>query len=382
MTLRSSSLTGRRVGVVGAGVIGLSCAAALAMRGATVTLFDRGRAGRAASWAAGGMIAASAEHARATASGATASGAINAAADEAFALARESFTLWPAWAAQLESASGLEVHLRREGTLLPAFTACEAEALRALAEALASSDAPAQWLDADAARHREPALSDAVRGAVYLANDWQVDNRAVVAALAAQAKRLGVSLEEGAEVVEITPGASPHVEVIQDGAAIGRDFDIVLIASGWRAAAFADRFAALRDLHPVKGHMLALAAGAHAPRHVIRAPDVYLIPRRDGRVLVGATEEAGCDDVIDAAVIADLRAAASRVAPALAAASEVERWTGVRPGRRGDPRPLIAMLASGVAAAVGHYRNGILLAPVTASRVCALLEEEAALTPS
>jgi len=377
-----SSLDGRRVAIVGAGVIGLACAEALLVRGAAVTLFERARAGRAASWAAGGMIAASAEHARETDGR-----ALSAANGEAFALARESFALWPQWIAQLEGATGLRVHLRREGTLLPAFTAPDAERLRVLADRLsqsgASADAPAKWLDAAAARRCEPALSDAVRGAVFLADDWQVDNRALMDALVAQVTRLGGVIEEGAHVAEVTPGPAPCVNVVRDGAAAQRDFDTVLIASGWRAMAFADRFAALEPLEPVKGHMLALDAGAQAPRHVIRAPDVYLIPRRDGRVLVGASEEPGCgDDVVDADTIAALKAAAIAVAPSLADAPEVERWTGVRPGRRDDPRPLITMLGQGVAAAVGHYRNGILLAPVTALRVSALLEGEAALTSS
>jgi glycine oxidase len=360
-------LSGAHVAVVGAGVIGLSCARELLARGARVVVYERGHAGEGASGAAAGMLAAAAETLTED--------------DEpraASALAEESLALWPEFAAALARDTGRELSFRQDGALLPALDDAEERALRASAVRAAALGLALEPLEAAQARAREPALSPETRFALFAPRDWSIDARALVDALAEAVRSAGGAIEEGAEIQDVAPGARPRLLGRSGHGPVEEAFDAVVIAAGWRSGALAARAPALDRLLPVKGQMLAVAAGPAAPRRVIRGRAAYLVPRAGGRVLIGATSERGvASTAVEAAAIDALRAAALRLAPGLADAPVVETWAGVRPGLRpgpgGEDDPIVETVAPGVAAAVGHHRNGVLLAPATALRVAELI---------
>jgi glycine oxidase len=361
-------LSGAHVGVVGAGVIGLSCARALLARGARVDVFERDRAGRAASWAAAGMLAAAAETLLDE----------NEAATRAQALARLSLALWPDFAAALARDTGCPLDFRRDGALLPALELEEERRLRAAGERAPSLGLALEPLETAAARAREPALAAETRFALFAPEDWSVDARALVATLAAAVRSAGGGVREGVEITDVAPGSRPGLAGTSTEGSIEERFDAVVVAAGWSASRLAASLPVLARLAPVKGQMLAVDAGEAAPRHVIRGHAAYLVPRADGRVLIGATSEPGlATTTVDAPAIEALRTAAVRLVPGLAAAPVAEIWAGVRPGLRpdadGGEGPILEIAAPGVVAAVGHHRNGVLLAPATAERVADLV---------
>jgi glycine oxidase len=372
-------LSGVHIGVVGAGVIGLSCARELIARGARVDVYDRGRAGEGASSAAAGMLAAAAEILLGG----------EGPARHAPALARESLELWPRFAAELARDTGRELGFRQDGAILPALDDEHDRGLRAAAARAHAHGLALEPLEPREARAREPGLSNETRFALYAPEDWSVDARALVGALAASVRGPGGGIAEGVEIADVEPGASPRLVGRSAAGVFDAAFDAVVVAAGWRAAELAGRFPDLARLVPVKGQMLAVAAGSAAPRHVIRGRAAYLVPRADGRVLIGATSEPGvATTTVDAAAVDTLRAAAVRLVPALEARPVVETWAGVRPGlgpspghgADGEDGPIVRAAAPGVVIAVGHHRNGVLLAPATAVQVAELVAGVSRLT--
>ncbi len=349
------------IAMIGAGLIGLAIAWRLARQGATVTLFDRGAAGRQASHAAAGMLAACSE--------------AEPGEEALVALCREGQRRWPAFAAELETETGLAVDLRTEGTLLVATTADERARLSHQLELQRDLGLPAEWIDPAELRRLEPHLAGAA-GAVFCPQDHQVDNRKVVAALRAALERRGVSIREGEQVAEIgTRGARASHVVLKSGEQIEADF-VVLAAGAWSRQIAGVPKASLPPVRPIKGQMLALQMDPQAPilRHVLWAPGVYLVPRLDGRLLIGATvEERGFDAHITAGGMLSLLEAAWRVLPGIEELPLIETWVGHRPGSR-DDAPIVATAGiEGLIYATGHHRNGVLLTPLTADAVAGLI---------
>ena len=338
-----------KIAVIGGGVIGLACARALARRGAAVTLYDQGEIGRGASWVAGGMLAATFEAPE---------------AEPALrALMHESAALWGPFAEVLEAETGCHVGLRREGTLLvsqsAAHLAREQEALAGAGEVIA--------LDGDALRRREPRLEAA--GALFAPGDHQVDARALVLALIKACQDAGVVLYAHAPVGHIVFKGARTIGVSVGGET--HPADLVVVAAGaWAAALGLEAFS---HIAPVKGQILALQMDPAAPllAHVVWGEGCYLIPRTDGRLVVGASVEpaAGFDARLSEDVLRELRARAVRVLPAAEHLPQTEAWCGFRPGPA-HRMPVIGPCGiDGVVGAVGHYRNGILLAPVTVEKL-------------
>lgn len=343
-----------RVAIVGAGVIGLSIGWKLARAGASVTVFERGRAGRGASFAAGGMLAATLESEEKPAALAR--------------LARHSLSLWPHFADELEGVSAVPIHYRSEGTLLIALGAADSQALQARFARLHKDAREVSWLDGAETRALEPNLAPEVWGAILSPGDHQVDNRNLSQALAEALCREGGKLCEESLVTNLLIEGDICKGVVVAGAP--QHADVVIVSAGaWSGALGVDA------VRPVKGQMLSLAVDPTAPllRHVVWAPDAYLVPRTD-RVIVGATmEEAGFDESIVPATIETLRMAACRALPALAVCPIIERWMGFRPGTA-DGLPFIGPSRfANLIFATGHHRNGILLAPVTAEIVAELV---------
>ncbi len=350
------------VAIIGAGVIGLGIAWRLAARGAAVAVFDRGAAGAGASHAAAGMLAACAE--------------AEPGEEALVALGRESQARWPAFAAELEQASGIEVGLRPEGTLVVALTADDQSRLNHQLGFQQKLGLPLHWISAAETRRREPHLAGKLAGAVFSPQDTQVDNRKLAAALRIAAEAAGASVNEHRAVDAISSNAA-RVDgiVLADGSKVRAD-TVVLAAGAW-SRTIAGLAPDLRPpVRPIKGQMLALRMDPAAPllSHVVWAPGAYLVPRRDGRLIVGATvEEKGYDASLTAGGVLTLLEAAWRAVPAVEELAIDEMWVGHRPGSRDDAPILGAAPVDGLVYATGHHRNGILLTPITADAIARLV---------
>lgn len=309
--------------VIGGGIIGLACAWRARQRGLSVVVLERGRPGGGATQAAAGVLAPDPETPAFT------------------ALTRHSADLWPAFAQELGDVG---------------YTRCGSIAL-AFENEIPGLDG--EWLDRRAVLALEPGVSGECAGGVLLANDASVDPRRVVTALCAE---LGDAVRGGTDVV----GLTAHEVELADGSRIGAE-RVVLAAGAWTSRRLAKRL----GVRPVKGQTLRLRGPLPATR-IIRSEHVYVVPRANGETVVGATvEEAGFDESVSDAATAELLASATRALPAVAGLELVEASVGLRPGTP-DDGPVIGEW-EGLLVAGGHYRNGVLLAPVTAEAVAALL---------
>jgi glycine oxidase len=349
------------VAIIGAGVIGLGIAWRLAAQGASVKVFDKGTSGAGASHAAAGMLAACCE--------------AEPGEEALVALGRESQARWGAFAAELQQASGVDVELRTEGTLVVALTADDQARLAHQLVFQQKLGLPLQWISAAETRRREPHLAGKLAGAVFSPEDTQVDNRKLAAALRIAAANAGARISEHCAVGAISSHAG-RVDgiVLADGNKVAAD--VVVLAAGAWSRGIAGLPPELRPpVRPIKGQMLALRMDAAAPllNHVVWAPGAYLVPRRDGRLLVGATvEEKGYDTALTAGGVLTLLEAAWRVVPAVEELPIDEMWVGHRPGSRDDAPILGAGPIEGLIYATGHHRNGILLTPITADAIARL----------
>lgn len=313
--------------VVGAGIIGLSLAIELRKSGARVLVVERREPGREASHAAAGMLA--------------------DCGDETPAvlrpLATASARMYPEFVHELQDESGINCDLREQGTLL-----------------LSACDEDSHSSESAAVHDLEPAIGDANRSAIFL-KERSVDPRALVAAALKAAKHRGVDIVSGSPVTGVRKTDEGRLEVTTEKT---RYAAAVVVNS---AGAWAGQWPPIQfPARPVKGQMLAVAA-PRVLQHVIRAPEVYLVPRSDGRVLIGSTlEEAGYDKRTDATVIQRMHRAAVELVPALGESRVLEDWAGLRPGTP-DGLPILGeSKVPGYFVATGHFRDGILLAPITA----------------
>jgi glycine oxidase len=332
--------------IIGAGIIGLSVAIELRKTGMAVLIVERGEPGREASWAAGGMLADCGLEIPAPFQ----------------ALATASARMYPEFVHELEDESGLKIDLRSEGTLLfPDDRQALRLRERGQGALVTAGEAPA-LLSPDPLQKLEPNLRVTAGPPLYL-KERCVDPRQLTAAAAAAARHRGVDFSSGDRVlaVELAGGRTAGVRTNKTRFAAGL---VVNCAGAWAGQIGPHAFPA----RPVKGQMLCVALPEkNLVRHVVRTPDVYLIPRSDGRLVIGATlEEAGFDKQTVPATIQKLRQAAIDLVPKLADARMLEAWAGLRPGTP-DKLPILGETSTpGYFAATGHFRDGILLAPVTA----------------
>jgi glycine oxidase len=330
--------------IVGGGIIGLSLAIALRKRGATVLVVERGEPGREASHAAGGMLVDCGLE----------------MPDALQPLAVASARLYPEFAHELEVESGVKVDLRDQGTIV--FPPPEHVHQRPGFTVASLLPAPLAEL--------EPALADPAHPAFYL-QERSVDPRGITAAAFKTAKNRGVDFSSGDPATKIDISEN-HVSGVTTTKTSFLGSRVVNCAGAWSGQIGPHKF----PTRPVKGQMLCLAMQPRdLIRHVIRTPDVYLIPRSDGRLLVGATvEEAGFDKRTDPATMQRFRRAAVALVPKLAEARILEDWAGLRPGTP-DALPLLGATATpGYYVATGHFRDGILLAPITAQVTTTVIE--------
>jgi glycine oxidase len=352
------------VAIIGGGVIGLAVARALALRGVRdVLLIERSSLGAEASGAAAGMLAPQAEANR---------------AHEFFYLTCQSRDMYPAFAAALLDETGIDIELETEGTVYLAFTEHDAEELQRRYEWQTKAGLPIEKLSAEAVRQLEPAINEDVRAALKFPLDTQVENRRLLSALATTNERLRVRMETGTAVTSL--------KIERDrisGIETSRGFistDAVVIAGGaWSSLLGAgDKALPQLRIKPVRGQMLCFQPSLPLSRHVIYSPRGYLVPRRDGRLLAGSTtEHAGFEKLVTAAGVQSILAAALEISPRIASLPLTDAWAGLRP-RAADTLPVLGPCAeiAGVYYATGHYRNGILLAPITGELIAGAIVDK------
>ena len=355
--------------IIGGGVIGLSIARSLALRGASdITLVERSRLGAEASSAAAGMLAPQAEA---------------DSDDEFFKLLCRSRDLYDSSASSLMDESGIDIELDKKGTLYLAFTERDEEEIRRRYHWQTKAGLPVQQLSPSEARILEPAINPAVRSALRFPRDIQVENRRLVTALAESANNLGVKLMTETEVESVKIQRNRVIGVRTSRGSISCS-TVVMAGGCWTSKiAFQDgedeehRLKSVPLIEPVRGQMVCLSTKPQLVSRVIYSPRGYLVPRRDGRLLAGSTsEKAGYAKDVTAGGVSTILRNAQEISPTLASLPLVDSWAGLRP-RATDGLPVMGPCdeIDGLFYATGHYRNGILLAPVTGELIADVVLE-------
>lgn len=338
------------VAVVGGGVIGLACAWELRRRGLAVTLIERGRPGRESTWAAAGIIAA--HH-------------YGAGPGPLFDLLRRSLSAYPEF---LENIGAGQADWRSDGMLAVARTAEEAAELTARVSWLTDAGYEAEVLAPWELRELEPSCTGRVETAALFPADGSLDPRLLTDALETAVRSAGVEVRTGARAtdIDIVDSRVAGVCLVDEQVAAPA---VVLAAGAW-CAGLAPGFRL--PVRPCKGQMCAVRA--EGPRRAVNFPEGVIVPRADGRIALGATQEdVGFDAHIDPDAIRQVQAEAAAIVPGLAGAEIVETWMGFRP-QSADGFPVIGPTpVEGLVVATGHFTKGIALAPVTAELVADLV---------
>jgi len=363
--IREAKIKGSDVVVVGGGLVGCAIAREAALRGARVCLLERAAPAAEASWAAAGMLAPLSESER---------------PGPFFRLSRESLALFPRFVAALQEETGLDACFRRSGKLLVALSGEESAALDQRRAWLAAEGLPNRMLDGPELRSLEPLVAGEAEAALLLEGDALVDNRALGRAAWGAAAAAGVRMLTGQAVsgVHIRKGRVAGLHLRGGGRLEAAR--VVLSAGAWSGQL--SGLPRPLPVFPVRGQMIAIAGwsgGEAGGEHLVSGAGVYLVPRSAGgerRMWVGATmEHVGFEKRTTTAGRTCLHEGALRLMPGLEGAPVVEHWAGLRPATP-DGLPILGAdpEADGLLYATGHFRNGILLTPVTARITADLLE--------
>jgi glycine oxidase len=337
------------VAIAGAGLIGASIGFELAQTGLRVAIFDRQQPGEGASWAAAGILSPAPE---------------NAATISMVPLGRASLALYPDFVASIQEISGQDVGYRAKGTVEALFSGDVQAKLNTIVALHHGLGLKAEPLSADDARELEPALSSELQAAVLRPDEASVDNRALTRAVSIAAAHVGANFFTGRSVNAIRPEGGCCAGLIVDDEKIETRWTV--IAAGCHSAEIAG-VANYAPVRPAKGQMIALRTKKINIERVLWSDHVYLVPRNDGRIVAGATVEyVGFDMEVTAGGLQKILDGAIEIAPTLADAKIEETWAGLRPDSP-DHLPIIGPAGlDGLLIATGHFRSGILLAPITA----------------
>lgn len=346
--------------IIGAGVIGCACAFELASAGAHVTVFDARQVGQGASQASAGVLAPYIEGHQSSA---------------LCTLGRLSLDLYDAFIARLNSANGSVIEYTRGGTLEVAFDTDHADNLRRSAQALAAEGVSATWLDPHALAEAEPLTSRAALGGLLIPMHGFVGVSEFTEALASAALRTGARVAAESRVIAVDRTSDGRLRVQTENGSTTAD-RVVLAAGSWASQIQIAGVDTPLGVRPVRGQLLHLAWPTPQPLcHVLWGPHCYIVPWRNGRVLVGATvEDAGFDERATAEGVHDLLGAACALVPQMWQASFQEVRVGLRPASPDDlPIVGVSQQVPGLIYATGHFRNGVLLTPLTAALVTDLV---------
>src|SRR5215213_5260735 len=333
--------------IIGGGVIGLTIARALALRGVRdVCLVERGGLGTEASFAAAGMLLPQVEA---------------DAQDEFFNLACQSRDLYPSFAAALREETGIDVELDTTGTLYLALTEHDQAEIEKRYAWQTRAGLAVELLSAEEARELESCISDKTTGALLFPKDIQVENRRLLSALANSVKKQGVTIvtETSVDCLIIEGNRVTGVQTSRGSISCS----VAVIAAG----TWSGFIKPTPSIEPVRGQMVCLEAKPQITRHVIYSPRGYIVPRQDGRLLAGSTSEhAGFAKCVTAGGISTILRNALDISPAISDLPVIDTWAGLRPRAAGG-LPVLGPCGEidGLFCATGHYRNGILLAPLT-----------------
>lgn len=348
--------------IVGGGIVGLACAYDCAKTGASVTLLEYGKTGMQATNAAAGMLAPLAEAHE---------------SDAMFELGVRALSEFPALVEDLESQVGFGIELQLDGILKVAFTDEQVGELRSRRDRLASLGHQVELLEAAQCREAEPRLTDRVVGALHSPNEGSVSNQLLALAFERAAMAHGAEIRQRSAVTGFrTKGERVIAVRTADGDV---SCDTVVIAAGARSGQLFEKLeprvknvsSSNMAIRPVRGQMIALGGMSTPIRSIVWGPDGYLVPRANGIVFAGATvEHVGFRRRTTLAGLRQMRSMANALVPQLAAAKHLFEWAGLRPATP-DRLPIIGLMParSNVVAATGHYRNGILLGPITGRMV-------------
>ena len=344
--------------ILGGGVIGLSTAYEAAARGLRVRVIDRGTPGQESSWAGAGILTPGAQH---------------TSASPLERLAAWSRQLHTQWAAQLRSETGIDTGFRPCGGLYVAHDAASAATLEIEARRWAELRVPHERLDVDSLCRWEGDLAPATL-AVRLPEEAQVRNPRHVRALVAACLQRGVTITPGVEIERIVTHGGRLVELVTSAGTLAAE-RYVLAAGAW-SGALAARLGWSLPVRPVRGQIVLLAGVAPRLKHVINVGHCYLVPRDDGRVLVGATEEdVGFEKANTLSGVSGLLGLAARVAPVLSGYRFERAWSGLRPASRdGLPYLGAAPGIDNLLVAAGHFRQGLQLSCASAVALVELLQ--------
>lgn len=343
--------------VVGGGIIGCSVAYHAARRGARVALFETGRVGSGASGAAAGMLAAQGE--------AHEPGPL-------LDLLLAGRKMHRAFGEEMYEETGLDPEYVWSGTLRVALDGSSRKDLHAEYLWQRKRGLSARWLEENEVHELEHALSPGTMAALYLPDDGQVNSQRLVRALVLAAAAKGAKIEEFARVEKITVEGSRVTGLRVSGREIPAGS--VALCGGASSGALAAEIGVHIPVHPVKGEILSIVPRSLPIRTNVWGSGCYMVPKRDGRVVIGATEEIGVHDPRPTlGGVAALSAAALELIPELSSTSFASAWGGLRPGTP-DGRPILGPVLEldGLLVATGHYRNGVLLAPLTGEAIAAI----------
>jgi glycine oxidase len=336
--------------IIGGGIIGCATALELAKAGCAVTVVERATPGAEASGAAAGLLA-----------------PLGGFSETAFGhLAIESWRRYPAVVRELRDRTGIDVEHVTRGTIYPLASAEDVRGAEARLQSAWAHEVGVEAWDAGDVRRREPALAPGVRGAMFIRGDHWVNNERLVVAYAQAAAAAGARLVTGATVSRVVVEGGRARGAIVEGEPY--EADAVLLAAGAWTGALAESFGSRLRIEPRKGQMLALTHVPPVLTYAIHGPDVYLVPRASGELLIGATlEKVGFQRSVTASAVASLLNAAIALVPGLANLPITRTWCGFRPWAP-DSLPVLGPWPGidGLFVATAHYRNGILLAPITA----------------
>jgi glycine oxidase len=358
----TTSFGEQRIVIVGGGIIGLSLGWQLLRRGRGVTIYDRGDAGREASWVAGGMLAPHSE--------------VGFEEEDFLRVGAKSLEMFPRFIDELEEDTGRRVALDPHGTLIVAFNRDDMERIRRLYEWRQHLGLPVEWMLGSEAKEKEPLLSPKVTAAISLPDDKQVNSRSLVEALKEAFVKRGGRLEENAPVESIEIRGD-RVVGVATRMGINEATDVVLAAGCWSSRIGGIPETLRPPVRPIKGQVLSLRQNGDMNfTHVIRSPDIYLVPKDDGRLIVGASqEEMGFDKTPTAGEVMRMLERGWEAVPSIYDLPLESIDVGLRPGSR-DHMPIIgATTIERLYYATGHFRHGILLTPLTAYAMCDLVAD-------